>query len=253
MTEQNRRAGRRPRPDGAVPDGFPHVGLARTALYNWAFARHHGGTFVFRIEDTDAARNTQESYDGLFEVMHWLGLGWDEGPDVGGPFAPYRQSERADIYLDVLERARHVAHLRLLLHQRGGRGATQGLRLQGDGVRRVLPRPERGPGGGLRGRGSPTGRPVPDARRRDHLRRPGARRPVTFHTDHVPDFALARANGDPLYTLVNPVDDALMEITHVLRGEDLLSSTPRQIALYDALEEIGVATGRPRSSDTFPM
>ena len=86
------------------PTGSPHVGLARTALYNWAFARHHGGTFVFRIEDTDAARNTQESYDGLFEVMGWLGLDWDEGPDVGGPYAPYRQSERSDIYADALAR-----------------------------------------------------------------------------------------------------------------------------------------------------
>jgi hypothetical protein len=86
------------------PTGSPHVGLARTALYNWAFARHHGGTFVFRIEDTDKERNTQESYDALFEVMGWLGLDWDEGPDVGGPFAPYRQSERGDIYADVLAR-----------------------------------------------------------------------------------------------------------------------------------------------------
>jgi glutamyl-tRNA synthetase len=86
------------------PTGSPHVGLARTALYNWAFARHHGGTFVFRIEDTDAARNTQESYDGLFEVMRWLGLDWDEGPDVGGPHAPYRQSERSEIYADALAR-----------------------------------------------------------------------------------------------------------------------------------------------------
>ena len=86
------------------PTGSPHVGLARTALFNWAFARHHGGTFVFRIEDTDKERNTQESYDGLFEVMHWLGLDWDEGPDVGGPHAPYRQSERSDIYADALLR-----------------------------------------------------------------------------------------------------------------------------------------------------
>ena len=87
------------------PTGSPHVGLARTALYNWAFARHHGGTFVFRIEDTDTARNTQESYDGIFEVMRWLGLDdWDEGPDVGGPFAPYRQSERSEIYADALAR-----------------------------------------------------------------------------------------------------------------------------------------------------
>src|SRR3954466_6916678 len=87
------------------PTGSPHVGLARTALYNWAFARRHGGSFVFRIEDTDTARNTQESYDGLFEVMHWLGLDdWDEGPDIGGPYAPYRQSERSDIYADALAR-----------------------------------------------------------------------------------------------------------------------------------------------------
>jgi glutamyl-tRNA synthetase len=86
------------------PTGSPHVGLARTALYNWAFARHHGGTFVFRIEDTDKERNTKESYDSLFEVMGWLGLTWDEGPDIGGPYAPYRQSERTDIYVDVLSR-----------------------------------------------------------------------------------------------------------------------------------------------------
>ena len=88
------------------PTGSPHVGLARTALFNWAFARHHGGTFVFRIEDTDAARNTEESYDSLIEVMEWLGLDWDEGPLKGGPYAPYRQSERSDIYADVLTRLR---------------------------------------------------------------------------------------------------------------------------------------------------
>ena len=88
------------------PTGSPHVGLARTALFNWAFARHHGGTFVFRIEDTDAARNTEESYEGLIEVMQWLGLDWDEGPLKGGPFGPYRQSERSAIYADVLAKLR---------------------------------------------------------------------------------------------------------------------------------------------------
>ena len=221
----------RPRP------GRPHVGLARTALFNWAFARHHGGTFVFRIEDTDAARNTQESYDALLEVMRWLGLDWDEGPEVGGPHAPYRQSERGDIYADVLARLREaVAHLRLLLHQRRGRGAPQGVGLQADGVRRLLPRAHRRAGRGVRGRG-------PRARRRASgcptARSPSttwsaARSPSTPST--CPTSRCARANGHPLYTLVNPVDDALMEITHVLRGEDLLSSTPRQIALYDALQ-----------------
>ncbi len=90
------------------PTGSPHVGLARTALFNWAFARHHGGDFVFRIEDTDAARDSQESYDTLLEVMHWLGFDWDEGPEVGGPHAPYRQSERTHLYTDVLSRLREA-------------------------------------------------------------------------------------------------------------------------------------------------
>ena len=235
------------------PTGSPHVGLARTALFNWAFARHHGGTFVFRIEDTDAARNTQESYDGLFEVMRWLGLDWDEGPDVGGPFAPYRQSERDDIYADVLERLRgrpsRTYDCYCTNDEVEARRKAAGSKVHG--VRRLLPRPERGAGRGLRGRGA---QPVvrfrmPDGEITfDDL----VRGEITFHTDHVPDFALARANGDPLYTLVNPVDDALMEITHVLRGEDLLSSTPRQIALYDALSEIGIAHAHAASSGTFP-
>ena len=97
------------------PTGSPHVGLARTALYNWAFARHAqrfgaGGTFVFRIEDTDKARNTQESYDSLIDLMQWLGLEWDEGVGVGGAHGPYRQSERTDIYADVLARLRESSY-----------------------------------------------------------------------------------------------------------------------------------------------
>ena len=88
------------------PTGSPHVGLARTALFNWAFARHHKGTFVFRIEDTDAERDSEDSYDTLLEVMRWLGFTWDEGPEVGGPHAPYRQSERGEIYADALARLR---------------------------------------------------------------------------------------------------------------------------------------------------
>ena len=90
------------------PTGSPHVGLARTALFNWAFARHHGGTFVFRIEDTDVARNTQESYDNLLDLFHWLGLTWDEGPEVGGDHGPYLQSERFGIYADVATRLREA-------------------------------------------------------------------------------------------------------------------------------------------------
>ena len=93
------------------PTGSPHVGLVRTALYNWAFARHHqrhgaGGTFVFRIEDTDKERSTAESYASIIDLMHWLGLEWDEGPEVGGPYAPHKQSEREDLYRDVLAKLR---------------------------------------------------------------------------------------------------------------------------------------------------
>src|SRR5918994_1473501 len=227
------------------PTGSPHVGLARTALFNWAFARHHGGTFVFRIEDTDAARNTQESYEGLFEVMHWLGLGWDEGPDIGGPFAPYRQSERADIYLDVLERLRGTSRTYdcyCTNDEVEARRKASGSKVMGyDGFCRDLS-PDQVAGFEAEGRRPVVRFRMPDGEITfDDL----VRGPVTFHTDHVPDFALARANGDPLYTLVNPVDDALMQITHVLRGEDLLSSTPRQIALFGALVDLGIAKQVP--------
>ena len=230
------------------PTGNPHVGLARTALYNWVFARHHGGDLVFRIEDTDAARDSEESYQLLLDTMRWLGFDWDEGPEVGGPYGPYRQSERHDIYLDVLARLRGGGlHLRLLLHQRRGRRAPQGAgsKLQGyDGFCRELTdeqvaafrAEDRQPVSRFR---------MPDGELTwDDL----VRGDITFQTEHVPDFAVARANGQPLYTLVNPVDDAMMHITHVLRGEDLLSSTPRQLALYTALTELGIAEARRGSA-----
>ncbi|MGH3306138.1 MAG: glutamate--tRNA ligase, partial [Nocardioides sp.] len=86
------------------PTGSPHVGLARAALYNWVFARHHGGTFVFRIEDTDKERNTEESYDAVIDLMQWLGLDWDEGPEIGGPHPPYRQTERFDLYREAAKK-----------------------------------------------------------------------------------------------------------------------------------------------------
>ena len=228
------------------PTGSPHVGLARTALYNWAFARHHGGTFVFRIEDTDAARNTQESYDGLFEVMGWLGLDWDEGPDVGGPHAPYRQSERSEIYADALARLKESSRTYECYctnDEVEARRKASGSKVMGyDGHCRELTE-EQVAAFRSEGREPVVRFRMPDGEITfDDL----VRGEITFHTDHVPDFALARANGQPLYTLVNPVDDALMEITHVLRGEDLLSSTPRQIALYQALEEVGIAQATPR-------
>ncbi|MDR2281430.1 MAG: glutamate--tRNA ligase [Gordonia sp. (in: high G+C Gram-positive bacteria)] len=228
------------------PTGTPHVGLARTALFNFAQARHTGGTFVFRIEDTDAARDSQESYDAILDALRWLGLEWDEGPEVGGPYAPYRQSERKQLHLDVVAallasgeayeafstpeevEARHLA---------AGRNPKLGY----DNFDRDLTDEQRE---AFRAEGrSPVVRlRMPDA---DLTWDDMVRGTTTIKAGTVPDFALTRANGDPLYTLVNPVDDALMKITHVLRGEDLLSSTPRQIALYQALMRLGVADAVP--------
>lgn len=227
------------------PTGSPHVGLVRTALFNWAFARHHGGTFVFRIEDTDKERSTDESLSSIIDLMRWLGLDWDEGPEVGGPHAPYRQSERSDLYADALARLKESSHTYdcyCTNDEAAARRKAAGSKVQGyDGFCRELTQ-EQVDAFLADGRQAVVRFRMPDGSITwDDLVR-GA---VTFETEFVPDFALARANGDPLYTLVNPVDDALMEITHVLRGEDLLSSTPRQIALYEALKDVGIAKATP--------
>ncbi len=232
------------------PTGSPHVGLARTALYNWAFARHAqqfgaGGTFVFRIEDTDKARNTQESYDSLIDLMQWLGLEWDEGVGVGGAYGPYRQSERSDIYADVLTRLRESSYTYDCFctnDEVEARRKASGSKVMGyDGFCRELGADQRTTFEAEE-RSSIVRFRMPDGSITwDDL----VRGDITFETIFVPDFALCRANGDPLYTLTAPVDDATMEITHVLRGEDLLSSTPRQLALFDALKELGVAKATP--------
>ncbi len=228
------------------PTGTPHVGLVRTALFNWAYARHTGGTFVFRIEDTDAARDSEDSYSAILDALRWLNLFWDEGPEVGGPHGPYRQSERGEIYRDVIAglldsgaaypaystaaevEARHLAAGRnpKLGYDNFDRDLTAAQRAEFDaeGRRPVLR---------LR---------MPDE---DISWHDLVRGETTFAAGTVPDFALTRATGEPLYTLVNPVDDALMRITHVLRGEDLMPSTPRQIALHRALIRIGVGERIP--------
>ncbi|MEO6700118.1 MAG: glutamate--tRNA ligase [Jatrophihabitantaceae bacterium] len=224
------------------PTGNPHVGLIRTCLFNWAFARHHGGQFVFRIEDTDAARDSQESYEMLLDTLRWFGMTWDEGPEVGGPYGPYRQSERRDIYAGVVQRLVAAGHLYESFttneetearHVAAGRDIKLGY----DNFDRTLTDEQRA---SYRAEGR-----VPVLR----LRMPAedlvwtdlVRGEIRFAAGAVPDFVVVRANGDPLYTLVNPVDDAMMRISHVIRGEDLLPSTPRQIALYRALIDIGVA------------
>ncbi|MDI5968447.1 glutamate--tRNA ligase [Streptomyces sp. SL13] len=227
------------------PTGNPHVGLVRTALFNWAFARHHRGTLVFRIEDTDAARDSEESYRQLLDSMRWLGIDWDEGPETGGPYAPYRQSQRMDLYADVATRLREAGHAyecfcsTAELDERRDAARAAGRPSGYDGHCRDL---DAGQVAAYRAEGR---EPIIRFRMPDHpiTFTDLVRGELTFTPDNVPDYGIVRANGAPLYTLVNPVDDALMGITHVLRGEDLLSSTPRQIALYDALAQVGVGTG----------
>jgi len=227
------------------PTGNPHVGMIRTALFNWAFARHVGGTFVFRIEDTDAARDTQESYLALLESLRWLGLDWDEGPEVGGAYGPYRQSERGDIYADVAQRLLDAGHAyecfctaeELEAQREAARAAGKAPGY--DRTCRYLDHAAR-EARRTEGRPAVLRFAMPD---QDWEWDDMVRGPMRFGREHVPDYVIRRVNGDPLYTLVNPVDDALMRITHVLRGEDLLSSTPRQLAMYEALADIGVGDG----------
>lgn len=229
------------------PTGNPHVGLVRTALFNWAFAKHHQGTLVFRIEDTDAARDSEESYTQLLDSLRWLGFDWDEGPEVGGPHAPYRQSQRMDIYRDVAEklldagRAYHCYCSTEELDARRDAARAAGRPSGYDGHCRDLAA-EQVEAYRAEGR-----TPIVRFRMPDETITftDLVRGELTFTAENVPDYGIVRANGAPLYTLVNPVDDALMGITHVLRGEDLLSSTPRQIALYKALIDLGVAKEIP--------
>ncbi|MGW2259653.1 glutamate--tRNA ligase [Streptomyces sp. NPDC001780] len=229
------------------PTGNPHVGLVRTALFNWAFARHSGGTMVFRIEDTDAARDSEESYEQLLDAMRWLGLDWDEGPEVGGPHAPYRQSQRMDVYRDTAAKllaAGHAYHCYCTTEELDARreAARAAGRPSGyDGHCRDLTA-EQKDAYEAEGRASIVRFRMPDE---PITFTDLVRGELTFAPENVTDYGIVRANGAPLYTLVNPVDDALMEITHVLRGEDLLSSTPRQIALYKALIELGLAKDVP--------
>ncbi|MFS7876997.1 glutamate--tRNA ligase [Streptomyces asiaticus] len=227
------------------PTGNPHVGLVRTALFNWAFARHHGGTLVFRIEDTDAARDSEESYTQLLDAMRWLGFDWDEGPEVGGPHAPYRQSQRMDLYREVAEKLLEAGHAYRCyctaeeLEERREAARKAGRPSGYDGKCRTLTEGQIA-AYEAEGRASIVRFRMPDE---SITFTDLVRGELTFAPENVTDYGIVRANGAPLYTLVNPVDDALMEITHVLRGEDLLSSTPRQIALYRALAEIGVGGG----------
>ena len=220
--------------------------MVRTALFNWAHARHTGGKLVFRIEDTDAARDSEESYQAIIDSLTWLGLDWDEGVVTGGPHEPYRQSQRMDIYKEVLDKlidagevypAYSTAEEVKERHIAAGRDPQLGY----DNFDRELTE-EQVAAFKAEGREPVWRLRMPE---KDWAWNDLVRGEMEFKAATQPDYVVARSSGAPLYTLVNPVDDALMGITHVLRGEDLLSSTPRQIALYEALQRIGVAEFTP--------
>ena len=228
------------------PTGIPHVGMVRTALFNWAEARHTKGTFVFRIEDTDAQRDSEESYNQIIEALNWLGIDWDEGINVGGPDGPYRQSERTAIYKDVAAKLLEAGYAYESFstpeeikerNLAAGRPAEFGY----DGYDRNLT-DEQKAAFRAEGRKPALRIKMPDE---DIAFDDLIRGTIEFKAGSVPDYVIVRPNGDPLYTLTNPVDDAMMRINVVLRGEDLLSSTPRQIVLYRYLIELGVAKEMP--------
>ena len=199
------------------PTGTPHVGLIRTALFNWAYARNQGGKFIFRIEDTDAARDSEESYHQIVEGLRWLGVDWDEGIDIGGPNEPYRQSQRGELYIEVVEKLKASGHLYesyLTGEELEARNIANGraVQLGYDNSERELSEEARqayiaeGRLPALRLR-------VPD---QDISFVDLVRGEITFPAGSFPDFVVVRPGGQPLYTLVNPVDDALMGVTHVL-------------------------------------
>ena len=229
------------------PTGTPHVGLVRTALFNWAYARHTGGKFVFRIEDTDAERDSEESFEMILDALRWLGLNWDEGVGVGGPNEPYRQSQRGHIYQEVIEKLKASGHIYesfLNAEEIDARNEAAGRpkQLGYDNSERDLSEEQKATYR-AEGRQPALRLRVPDV---DITFTDLVRGEITFPAGSFPDFVVVRPNGQPLYTLVNPVDDALMGVTHVLRGEDLLSSTPRQIALYNAMFEAGITKFIPQ-------
>jgi glutamyl-tRNA synthetase len=226
-----------------APSGYIHVGNARTALYNWLLARQNAGTFLLRVEDTDRERATEEGYAGVLEDLRWLGLDWDEGPEIGGDFGPYRQSERFDRY--------KAAATQLL---DGGHAYRCYCTPDELAERRAAARGERGtPGydGHCRDLG--------DARRDEYeragrsfalrFRVPEARTiefddvvrgRVATESAQIADFVILRSDSSPTYVLAAGVDDSLMAITHIVRGEDLIAATPRQLLIREALGIIDV-------------
>ena len=219
------------------PTGDLHVGNIRTALFDWAYARHTGGTFIFRIEDTDTTRVTDEYIAAAIDTLKWLGLEWDEGPEVGGEYGPYLQSQRLDIYSHWAQKfidqkdAYYCYCTAQELEERREAQKAANVAPGYDGQCRSLSEDQiaaykaEGRLGVVRMR-----MPEGETTFVDHIRGE-----ISFDHKFVPDFVLVRGDGSPLYTLAVAVDDISMKVTHILRGEDLLSSTPRQIRVYQAM------------------
>jgi glutamyl-tRNA synthetase len=217
------------------PTGDPHVGTAYVALVNYCFARKHGGEFVLRIEDTDQARSTAESERAILEALHWCGLSWDEGPDVGGPHGPYRQSERSSIYREYADKLLAGGHAfkcfctpqRLEEMRVAQRAAAQPSRYDGLCLSYTPEEAARREAAGepyvIRMRVPDEGVIVVDDVRRG---------PIEFDAKSVDMQVLIKSDGLPTYHLANVVDDHLMEITHVIRGEEWVSSAPKHLLLY---------------------
>ena len=220
------------------PSGDLHVGNIRTALFDWAFARHTGGVFVLRIEDTDQSRVLPAYIESALDTLRWLGLDWDEGPETGGPYGPYLQSERLGIYNDWVVKfleSGHAYYCYCTTEEVAARRAA--ARSGGSGPSGYDGRCRNLTSDQIAAYQEEGRRPVVRLRMPD-----GAttftdlvRGEITIENEHVPDFVLQRADGSPLYTLAVAVDDVLMKMTHIVRGDDLLSSTPRQLAVYRAM------------------
>jgi nondiscriminating glutamyl-tRNA synthetase len=220
------------------PTGHLHVGNARTALFNWLLARGHDGTFILRIEDTDTERSTRESEDSILEDLRWLGLEWDEGPDVGGGCGPYRQSERLHLYTSYANELLAGGHAyycfcppqKLESDRRADLAAGRPPKYRGT-CRSISPEE-------ARKRLDAGERAVVRFRVPEHIDvsfQDLVRGEVTFSTDVIGDPVIVRSDARPQYNFAVVVDDALMEVTHVIRGEDHISNTPRQVLLYRAL------------------
>jgi glutamyl-tRNA synthetase len=220
-----------------APSGDLHVGNVRTALFSWALARRHAGTFLLRVEDTDRSRVSDEAYAAALDVLRWIGINWDEGPQVGGPYAPYRQSERLPFYAEAAARLRETgaayscyctpAELAERREQARAANRPPGY----DGRCRTLTAQERA-AFEAQGRTSVLRFWMPDGTTTwNDL----VRGEITIDHANVPDFAITRSDGHPLYLLAAGVDDVAMGLTHIVRGEDLVTATPRQLALYAAL------------------